>query len=152
MPTGVFSAWDAEIVNRENEQFPLRFCTWFEYQPADTTLLIRGQDGNPLAGAQVKVYANDKLRDPDKPPYAIIPDVPKWSGDTTDDGRFHMGAGVLEPARCGKPSRAETRIFLVEIELNGQVDYQWFNFMDVNFAFWNQEDILLQSSLHAGNG
>jgi hypothetical protein len=55
----VFSAWGAEIVDRENVTFPFRYYTWFDYVPEDTVLKLRDATGNPLVGAQVNIYRNE---------------------------------------------------------------------------------------------
>jgi hypothetical protein len=55
-----------------------------------------------------------------------------------------LGASVL-----GAERRDAIKIFLVEIAYNGQVDYAWFSFMDVNFAYWNKENVIVESNLYA---
>ena len=57
-----------------------------------------------------------------------------------------MGPNVL-----GEDRYDAVKVFLVEIGFRGQVDYQWLNLMDVNYAYWNEEDILIDSRISSRN-
>ena len=57
-----------------------------------------------------------------------------------------MGPNVL-----GEDTYDAVKVFLVEIGFRGQVDYQWLNLMDVNYAYWNEEDILIESRISSRN-
>jgi hypothetical protein len=138
MPTGVFSRWDKEIVDRENAVFPARYNTWYDYQPQNTVLQIIGQDGQALSQAEVNIYLH--ARTPEHKP--VIDNIPEYTGQTDEYGKLSLGANVL-----GAERRDSVKVFLVEIKSDGQVDYQWFSFMDVNFAYWNQEDIVIVCTL-----
>jgi hypothetical protein len=141
MRTGVFSLWDKEIVDRENAVLPARYNTWFDYQPENTVLQLVGKDGQALAQAEVNVYLH--ARTPEHK--AVIDNIPEYTGKTDDNGKFSLGANIL-----GTDGRFAIKVFLVEIKVGRKVDYQWFNFADVNFAFWNQEDILIEAKLASG--
>jgi hypothetical protein len=137
---GAFRPWDKEIIDRENALFPSRYNTWFDYQPENTVLQVVDQDGTPLPGAEVKVYVHART-----PRHRQeIDDIPEHSGKTDSTGRVSLGPNVLGPDR-----RDSIMAFLVELQLDGQVDYQWFTFMDVNFAFWRQEEIAIRSTLRS---
>jgi hypothetical protein len=137
-PTGGFSLWDKGIIDRENTVFPVRFNTWFDYQPENTVLGIIEADGDPLPQAEVKIYQNARV-----PRHGYeIDSIPEYTGRTDGDGKLSLGSNVL-----GQDRSDALKVFLVEIKFNGQVDYQWFCFMDVNFAFWNEEDIVIEASI-----
>jgi len=142
MPTGAFSIWDKEIVDRENSVLPARYNTWFDYQPENTILQIVSRGGNPLAEAEIKVYLHARTPRHEQE----IDNIPEYTGRTDSAGKFSLGSNVL-----GADRYDAIKVFLVEIEFNGQVDYQWFNFMDVNFAFWNEEDIVIGSNIYSQN-
>jgi hypothetical protein len=142
MPTGEFSRWDREIIDRENTELPARYDTWFDYQPENTVLAVVGADGKPLPAADVRVYLNGRTPNHKQE----IDDTPEYSGRTDDAGRLSLGTNVL-----GTDRKDAIKIFLVEIAYNGQVDYAWFSFMDVNYAYWNKEDVPVGSILHALN-
>jgi hypothetical protein len=139
---GVFGLWDKEIVDRENSRLPARYNTWFDYQPENTVLKILGQDGQPLSEAEIAVYYH--ARTPRHRPE--IDNIPEHVGQTDDTGRFALGSSVL-----GEDRYDAVKVFLVEIGFRGQVDYQWFNFMDMNYAYWNEDDILIESDISSQN-
>jgi hypothetical protein len=142
MPTGTFSVWDREIVNRESTALPVKYNTWFDYQPENTVLKIIDPDSNPLPYADVSVYLHTRTPRHEQE----IDDIPEYSGRTDDKGRFSLGPQVLGNVRLDS-----VKVFLVEIKVNGQLDYQWFNFMDVNFAYWDGEDIEIESGIFSQN-
>jgi hypothetical protein len=138
MPSGVFSAWDKEIIDRENPVLPAKYNTWFDYQPEDTKLQVVSQDGKPLTGVQINVYSHTRTPQHKQ----VIDDTPEHTGYTDTEGKVSLGSNVL-----GNNRNDAVKVFLVEIRKNGLVDYQWFSFMDVNYSYWNNEDITIKSNL-----
>jgi hypothetical protein len=135
---GNFSLWDKEIIDRENPVFPARYNSWHDYQPENTLLQILDRDGKPLPLAKVYVYSH--ARTPEH--RQVIDDAPEYQGQADASGKFSLGVNIL-----GSDRNDSVKVFLVKIKFNEQVDYRWFSFMDVNFAFWSDEAIQIKTNL-----
>jgi hypothetical protein len=128
------TTWNKEIITQTPELFPME-CLWHTAIPQDTIIQVNNQIGQPLTQADISVYLSDNNN-------LGIDAVAEWTGETDTKGQFHLGAKPFGTVYCAKPGRGTIRLFLVKISQGGKVDYQWFNFMDVNFAYWENSNII----------
>jgi hypothetical protein len=68
--------------------------------------------------------------------------TPEKSGKPDSNGRFSLDPNIL-----GTNKYDSVKVCLVQIDFGGQVKYQWFNFLDVNFSFWNEQEIPMKFNM-----
>ena len=99
--------------------------------PADNNLRILNRNGNPLAGAEIKIYKSKFVSNYYNIEFRNSPDM---TGFTNSQGIFNLGAFPFTGARIN-PYEANG-IFLAEIRSENNVEYHFQEVTDFNLAYW----------------
>jgi hypothetical protein len=115
--------------------------------PEQVRLRVLGVDGEPLAGAAVRVYQKNEV--PGLGP--VITDQIKHQGTTDEDGVFALPNVPIDtqlvPPVCTGDALAPNPfgyvavvgfngLLLIEVEKDGFTDYAWLDITEINNAFW----------------
>jgi len=123
---GNFHPWDIEMINRNNKlTLPVDSNTFYHYQPTNNILKILDKNGQPIPQAQVDIYTSNFKSGTHQ---SEIDNNVDYAGTTNADGFFAWGGNIIS---------GDAWIYLIKINYQDNIDYQWLNFTDINFAYWS---------------
>lgn len=115
--------------------------------PETITMRFLGLNGQPLAGATVKVY--QRIEQPGVGP--VIPNVVKFQGVTDSAGLYTLPNVPIDPQKVPTTFAGDTLkpnpfgyiavvgtngLLHFQVEHNGYTDYAWLDITEPNIAYW----------------